>query len=284
MRSGRAHRYQCRGDDGHVGAGLCIGIGGIRVDRAVAAKILDAVSDRAVEAAIHAADQVTKAAAEIRQAEERGLEEARYEASLASRRYELVDPAKRHVARELEARWNAALERVDELKRRIADIEAEAASRPKIDRAALMQLAHDPPAVWNAPTTDARTKQRLVHVLIQEVVIDLDDATNDAVVVIHWVGGRHTELRVARVKTGRYPADHQPSAVEVMRKLGGQWPDRQLAVTMNRMRCKSEDGESWTMVRVREFRERLGIAAFDPDAAEETISVDATAAMLTRSP
>ena len=36
MRSGHAHRYQCRGDDAHVGAGLCIGIGGVRVDRAVA--------------------------------------------------------------------------------------------------------------------------------------------------------------------------------------------------------------------------------------------------------
>ncbi len=34
------------------------------------------------------------------------------------------------------------------------------------------------------------------------------------------------------------------------------------------------------MVRVREFRERLGIAAFDPDTAEDTISVDATATRL----
>jgi hypothetical protein len=34
-------------------------------------------------------------------------------------RYELVDPAKRHVARELEARWNGALERVAELEGRI---------------------------------------------------------------------------------------------------------------------------------------------------------------------
>ena len=32
MRSGHAHRYQCRGDDAHVGSGLCIGIGGIRVE------------------------------------------------------------------------------------------------------------------------------------------------------------------------------------------------------------------------------------------------------------
>jgi hypothetical protein len=29
--------------------------------------------------------------------------------------------------------------------------------------------------------------------------------------------------------------------VEVIRKLGGQWPDRQIAVTMNRMRCKPSD-------------------------------------------
>jgi hypothetical protein len=280
MRSGHAHRYQCRGDDGHVGAGLCIGIGGVRVDRAISKTILEAVSDRAVDAAIHAADQVTKAAAEIRQAVERELEEARYEASLASRRYELVDPAKRHVARELEARWNTALERVVELERRLADMEAEARARPKIDREALMQLAQDLPAVWNAPTTDAGVKQRLVHVLIHEVVIDLDDAAHEAVVVVHWVGGRHTELRVARARSGRYPEDRHPSAVEVMRKLGGQWLDRQLAVTMNRMRCKSEDGETWTTVRVREFRERLGIAPFDPNTANDTISVDATATRL----
>lgn len=44
MSKGNAHRYQCRGDDAHVGAGLCIGIGGVRIDRAVALQILEAVS------------------------------------------------------------------------------------------------------------------------------------------------------------------------------------------------------------------------------------------------
>ena len=47
---------------------------------------------------------------------------------------------------------------------------------------------------------------------------------------------------------------------------------------MNRMRCKSEDGKSWTTVRVRELRERLGIAPFDPAATTaEMINVDETA-------
>jgi hypothetical protein len=281
MRSGHAHRYQCRGDDAHVGSGLCIGIGGIRVDRAVAGQILEAVSDRAIEAAVLAADQVSKATDDLRQALNRELEEARYKATLAARRYDLVDPAKRHVVRALEARWNSALERVAHLEQRIARVDADAALRPKIDRAALMRLAHDLPAAWNAASTDMRTKQRLTHLMIQEVVIDLDDGSNEAVVTVHWVGGRHTELRVPRVKTGRYPAERSPSPVEVMRRLGGQWPDRELAVTMNRIRCKSADGRSWTTVRVQELRERLGIAAFDLALVqEETISVDETAARL----
>jgi len=276
--SGHAHRYHCRGDDSHVGGWLCIGIGGIRVDRAVATQIIEAVSAHAVEAAIRAAEQSARADADVRQALCRELEEARYEASLAARRYEVVDPTKRLVARELEARWNTALERVAQLEERIVRHDGAMASRPEIDREALLSLANDLPAAWNSPGTDARTKQRIVHILIREVILDLDDATNEAVVTIHWNGGRHTELRVSRVRSGRYPGDRHPSPVAVTRKLGGQWPDRELAVTMNRMRCKPADGKAWTTVRVRELRERLGIAPFDRTAERvETISVDKAA-------
>jgi DNA invertase Pin-like site-specific DNA recombinase len=177
--SGHAHRYHCRGDDSHVGGWLCIGIGGVRVDRAVAVQIVEAVSEHAIGAAIQAADQAEKADNEVRQALHRELEEARYDASLAARRYELVDPAKRLVARELETRWNTALERVAHTEDRIARHDAAAALRPKIDRDALLALAHDLPTAWNAPGTDARTKQRIIHILIREVVLDLDDATNE---------------------------------------------------------------------------------------------------------
>ena len=114
--------------------------------------------------------------------------------------------------------------------------------------------------------------------LIEEVVVDLDDQAHEAVLLIHWLGGRHTAVRVARRRAGGYPEDRSPSAVEVIRKLGGQWPDRELAVTMNRMRCKTPDGLTWTTVRVAELRERLGVPAFDADADRPpTISADAAA-------
>ena len=84
VQSGHAHRYQCRGDDAHVGAGLCIGIGGIRVDRAVTAQMLEAVSGRAVEAALIAAEKAVEADGTVHRTRERDLEAARYDASLAA--------------------------------------------------------------------------------------------------------------------------------------------------------------------------------------------------------
>ena len=150
----------------------------------------------------------------------------------------------------LEARWNTSLERVAALEARIAGLDRRVETRPEIDRNALITLAHDLPAVWNAPGAQPQTKQRFTRILIQEVVIDINEVSNEVIVTIHWSGGRHSEIRIARVRTGRYPEDRHPSPVEVIRALGGQWSDRELAVTMNRMRCKTSGGESWTAVRV----------------------------------
>jgi DNA invertase Pin-like site-specific DNA recombinase len=278
MRSGHAHRYHCRGDVQGEYKGMCVGVGGVRIDRAVAAQILEAVAGHAVEAAFRAHEQVNRADADVRKSLARELEQVRYEASLAARRHAAVDPDQRLVARELEARWNTALGRVAEMESRLVQLEATATTRPKIDPAALLALAHDLPAAWNAPNTTMRTKQRLTRILIQEVVLDQKEDAKEAVVTIHWTGGRHSEIRVARVRSGRYPEDRHPSPVEVIRNLGGQWPDRELAVTLNRMRCRSADGTTWTTVRVRQLRERMGIAAFDPtQPREQTISVDETA-------
>jgi hypothetical protein len=67
-----------------------------------------------------------------------------------------------------------------------------------VDRDVLLRLAEDLPRAWEAAGTDARAKQRLVRLLIEEVVIDLDDAAHEAVATIHWIGGWHTEIRGAR--------------------------------------------------------------------------------------
>lgn len=276
-RSGHAHRYQCRGDEMR-GTPHCLGIGGVRVDRAVASGLLEVVAPHAVAAALAAAEEVARRGDEARQAGQRELEEARYEATLASRRHEAVDPQKRLVARELENRWEVALDRVRVLESRLAELQSTSTLRPEVDRDALLALSRDLPMAWNSAGTTAQSKQRLVRVLIEDIVVDLDDASHEAVLALHWKGGRHTVLRVARVRGKRRDRPPQPSGVEALRKLGGRWTDRELAVALNRMGGRTEDNSTWTVVRVRVLRDRLRIPEYDPSVLpRNTISVDRAA-------
>ena len=59
----------------------------------------------------------------------------------------------------------------------------------------LVSLAQDLPTVWHAPTTDMRLKQRIVRILIQEIVANVDEAQEAIVLVIHW---RWSTLRTSR--------------------------------------------------------------------------------------
>jgi len=197
------------------------------------------------------------------------------------RRHEAVDPDKRLVARELERRWEAALTRVADLETQIKVLTDAVESAPPAERERLISLARDLPRVWNASASDMRPKQRIVRALIQEVIVDSDAASGETVAVIHWTGGRHTEVRIARRKTGRYPVDRRSSAVEAVRALARRWSDWQIAVSLNRMRCRSADGRTWTQLRVRELRETIGIPPYDPVGHPRTsLSADEVARRL----
>ena len=109
----------------------------------------------------------------MHEALKRDLEAARYATDRAFRQYDAADPANRLVAGELEARWNKALARVAEVESKIAAHDA-AEVAPATDPASLATLAADLNTVWNAPSTDARLKKRIVRIVIHEVIADVD--------------------------------------------------------------------------------------------------------------
>ena len=53
------------------------------------------------------------------------------------------------------------------------------------------------------PTTGARLKKRIVRTVIREVVADIDAEAAEIILVIHWMGGIHTELRLPRRRRGQ---------------------------------------------------------------------------------
>jgi len=64
--------------------------------------------------------------------------------------------------------------------------------------AALAALAADLKTVWAAPTTDARLKKRIVRTYIQEVVADIDQQASEIVLIVHWIGGVHSQIRLPK--------------------------------------------------------------------------------------
>lgn len=126
----------------------------------------------------------------------------RYAADRAFRQYDAADLANRLVAGELEARWNKALARMAEVEAKIAAHDA-AKVAPVAEPASLATLAEDIKTVWAAPSTDARLKKRIVRTVIHAVIADIDPEAAEIVLVVHWVGGVHSELRLPRRRRGQ---------------------------------------------------------------------------------
>ncbi|MGH9445432.1 MAG: recombinase family protein [Terriglobia bacterium] len=277
-------RYECTDRHRYYGEARCIAFGGLWVDEAVAKEVLQAIGGNGVEAALEAAEQMRQRRQELRKAMELEAEQARYEARLAERRYEAVDPDQRLVAAELEARWNAALQKVRAAEQRLEkfDLGAEGAVLP--DKELLLSLAQDLPAIWNSPSTDLRLKQRIVRILIEEIVADVEEEKRELVLLIHWAGGRHSELRVKKRKAGQHRWCTSLEAVEIVRQMAGKFTDELIAATLNRLELRTGVGNSWTKDRVYSLRHHHRLPGFDPNHPQSEVTLDEAAERLQVSP
>jgi hypothetical protein len=256
--------FRCTRRHHQIGSARCVQFTGTCVEDAVSAQILEAIRPKAIEAAIEAARRAAARQREQREALRLEVEQARYDARLAARRYERVDPDMRLVAAELEARWNGALERVRELEARLATFDARNDQQQRVDERALHALAQDLPALWHDPATDMRLKQRIVRMLIHEIIVDVDDESRAIALVIHWQGGRHTEVRVTRPWSGRTKRCTDADAIALVRRMAGRWHDDAIAAQLNLLGWRTGTGNHWTRMRVRELRSRLDLPACDP--------------------
>jgi excisionase family DNA binding protein len=260
---GAVIHYQCVGAHKQRGENRCIAFGGLRVDAAVANEVLKAVGGNAIDAALAAAEQMQQQRQELRRTIALEVEQARYEAGLAARRYEAVDPDQRLVAAALEARWNTALQKTQELENKLREFDDEIQSLPAPNKEVLLSLAQDLPAIWNSASTDMRLKQRLVRILIDEVVVDVDEKSSEVVLVIHWSGDRHSELRVKKNATGKHRRCTDIEAIGVIRQMAERFSDEQIAATLNRLGLRTGADNTWNEARVRSAREYQKLPAFD---------------------
>jgi excisionase family DNA binding protein len=265
--------YRCSRPNAIRELPCCVSFGGARVEAAIARELLRAVEPMAIEAALEAERMYMESQNEQRRIVELELQQARYEASLAERRYAACDPDNRLIAAQLEKSWETALRRVEACETRLA-----AERTPKPVAAATPDfhgLADDLNAAWNAPDVTMRARQQLLRALIVDIIADVDEPAREVILTIHWRGGQHSQVRVRKPKTGEHGCRTPEEAVAVMHSMAGRWSDEDIAASLNRMGMRTGQGKTWTASRVNSMRTVRGIHGYrsaDKDGEWRTMS------------
>ncbi|HTY29231.1 MAG TPA: recombinase family protein, partial [Mycobacterium sp.] len=242
-------------------------VGGAGIDAAVAEAFLAALQPAALQACLLAAEQLEDGHDAALAQWRRQVDQARYQASQAERRYRAVDPDNRLVARGLETEWNTALQALADAEAELARREA---ARPKTltphEKSVILALGDDLPGVWSAPTTIDKDRKRLLRSLLDEVNVGVHRGHTDAhaELMLRWKGGAITDLRVPikRKPPNRLCTDED--TVELVRRLAAHYPDATIAHILNRQGRRTARGLSFTAGRVQSLRHHHEIACHTP--------------------
>jgi len=184
------------------------------------------------------------------------LDQARYQAQLAERRYKAVDPDHRVVARSLERDWEEALRTLSELEQEHEEVRRrEKVELDDADRTRILALARDLPRVWHSETTTNAQRKNLLRMLVEEVTLTpLDEPELMTRVQVLWSTGAVSEFEVPRAGRSRGTAT-SPATVEVLRELfeAGSG-DPEIATELNRRGLRTGADRPWEEASVRRIR------------------------------
>ena len=176
----------------------CLAIRCDLLDDPVVERLLEIVEPKQIEIALQAFEDLERREETVDNQWRMKLQRATYEADLAQRRYENVDPANRLVSATLERQWNNALARVQEIRQ---EFDAHRASRHAVltdkRKNDILSLAYDLPSLWGSPSTQDKDRKRILRLLIKDITVERVEAKK---IVLHlrWQGGACEDIPVLR--------------------------------------------------------------------------------------
>ena len=251
--NGRCYaRYVCSHEAIAHGAPVCCGISAPRLDQVVSELALSALQPAALELSLRVSEELQRDRDKREGFWQKGLQRARYEAERAERQYQSVEPENRLVARTLEKAWEDKLQAqraVEEEHRRRSELQPRRLT-PE-ERATILSLANDLPALWTAPSTTPADRKAVLRLLIERVIATVEPTSEKVDLVIRWVGGHETQTRMQR-PVGKLSqlANHK----ELLREI---WRLRTIGYTAGQIATRLNEGDWVTATQRNAFNERL---------------------------
>jgi hypothetical protein len=205
------------------------------IDEFVGRQVLETLRPAALEASLAAAEDIEREWQKLHQHWHHRLERARYESDRAARQYHAVEPENRLVARELERRWEAAIQE----QRRVEDdydhfLRRHPARLTATDREAIRGMAADLPALWHASSTKAEDRKAIVRLLIERVTVMVHDDSEYLDLMISWSGGTESRHELARpVRCLEQIRDHEQLIARIIELRGAGLSSSAIAERLN---------------------------------------------------
>jgi len=217
------------------------------IEPALIKRVFEVLQPQQIQIAVKSVEELERRTNAVDNQWRMRVQRADYEAQLAGRRYEEVDPANRLVAATLEKRWNDALVSLEEVKRQHRQFrEEQRLELSEEQKQKILALAQDLPRLWKAPSTAAKDKKRMLRLLIKDITVEKLLNPKRLLLHLRWQGGATedieclTPMKIAdRV---RYPAQF----IARIRTLAREHTDDEIAQKLNQEGLKSSRGKVFT--------------------------------------
>jgi len=263
--------YECnwRRREG-LSASSCMHIRCDLIDGPVSHRVLAVIEPKQIDIAMKALEELERRDKAVDRQWRMRIERAEYEAQLAQRRYESVDPGNRLVAASLEQRWNDTLLNVKETQNDFAEHQRKEhiIATPE-QKAQLRSLARDLPRLWKSPTTQAKDRKRILRLLIKDITVKKLPEPKRIMLHLRWHGGACEDIPIKLLPNIADRLRYSKEVIDKVRGLAKTLTDAQIAAELNRQGLLSAKGKTFTGSMISWIRYRYAITALNLKRPEE---------------
>ena len=248
----------------------CMHVRSDLIDNPVSVRVLEVIKPKQIEAALKALEEIERREEAVDNQWRMKIERAEYEANLAQRRYEAVDPDNRLVAGTLEKRWNEALVKFEEVRRKFEEHKQKSRiSATQEQKAQLLKLAHNLPKLWKAHSTSAKDRKRILRLIIKDITVEKPAEPKRILLHIRWQGGALEDIPIEI--PGKYydQIRYKDDIIARVKKLSQGHTDAQIVTILNKEGLKSAKNKRFTLSMIKWIRYKHGISGPDLKRSDE---------------
>lgn len=242
-------------------AAACLSVRCDNLDNAVSQRILEVLKPDQFAIALNALQEIEQKDGAVDNQWKLKIQRVEYEAQLAQKRYEEVDPSNRLVAATLEKRWNEKLINLEQIQQQYCDQQKENISITAEQKEMILALAKDLPRLWKASTTQAKDRKRILRLLVKDITLEKIAESKKIILHLRWQGGICEDISI-KLPQNYFDRIRYPEAiVKEVRELSKTLQDYEIACRFSKEGRLSATGKPFTDTIVKGIRNKYKIPA-----------------------